>query len=281
MVKKLLPILLVLLLLPVIVLADAQVIDDARLFSASEVARMNEIIARIEAEHQVDMVVLTTYDVPNDYSESMWHIRDYADDFYDRGGYGMGEDFSGMLILLDMNNRAIWLSTGGVMIDYITDAREEDIIDRAYSSLSYGRYGDAMITALNRVEYYMNKGRQEGSFRYDEVTGQRVSGYYNTLTTAEMGIAALAGGSVALVIFLTVNGSYNLRGSTYSYDRAANATVHLTKDEEVFVRQFTQRTPRHTPTNSGGSRGGGMRSGGSGVHRSSGGRSHGGGGRRF
>ena len=53
-------------------------------------------------------------------------------DFYDNGGYGMGEDFSGMLILLDMNNRVMWLSTGGVMIDYITDAREESILDRAY-----------------------------------------------------------------------------------------------------------------------------------------------------
>lgn len=280
MVKKLLPIMIVLLLLPVIVLADAQVIDKANLFAAGEVSRMNEIIARIEDRHQVDMVVLTTYDVPDDYSESMWRIRDYADDYYDNGGYGMGPDFSGMLILLDMNNRAIWLSTGGVMIDCITDMREEDIIDRAYSSLSYGRYGDAIIAALSRVEYYMDKGRQEGSFRYDEASGERLSGYFNTLTGAELGIAALVGGGAALVIFLSVNGSYSLHGSTYSYDRASNSTVVLTRDDEVFVRQFTQRTPRHTPTSSGGS-GGGMRSGGSGVHRSSGGRSHGGGGRRF
>ena len=279
MVKKLLPILIVLLMLPVIVLAQSQVIDNANLFSATEESRMVEIIEQIETEHQVDMVVLTTYDVPKDYSESMWRVRDYADDYYDNGGYGMGPDFSGMLILLDMNNRVIWLSTGGVMIDYITDAREEDIIDRAYNSLTYGRYGDAMIAALSRVEYYMNKGRQEGSFRYDEVTGQRLSGYYNTLTTAEFGIAALAGGGAALVIFLTVNGNYSLQGSTYTYDRSANTSVVLTKDEETFVRQFTRRTPRHTATQHSG--GGGGRSGGSGVHRSSGGRSHGGGGRRF
>ncbi len=279
MVKKLLPILLALLFLPVIVLADAQVIDSANLFSASDVNRMNEIITRIEAEHQVDMVILSTCDTPDDYSESMWRVRDYADDYYDNGGYGMGPDFSGMLILLDMNNRVIWLSTAGVMIDCITDAREEDILDRAYSYLSDGRYGDAMAAALSRVEHYMNKGRQEGSFRYDEVTGQRLSGYYNTLTGAEIGVAALVGGGVALVMYLSINSSYNLHGSTYSYDGASNTSVELTKDEEVFVRQFTQRTPRHTAASSGGS--GGNRSGGSGVHRSSGGRSHGGGGRRF
>lgn len=280
MVRKLIPALLLLLLLPVMALADTQVIDDAGLFNASEIARMNAIISDIEEKHQVDVVVLTTRSVPDDYSESMWRVRDYADDCYDNGGYGMGEDNSGMLILLDMNNRVMWLSTGGVMIDYITDSREEDILDRAYAYLSYGDYGDAMIAALNRVEAFMEKGREEGTFRYDEVTGERIGGIYNALTTGEIGFAAIAGGAVALVIFLSVSGSYNLRGSTYSYDRNANSSVVLTADDEVFVRQFSTRTPRNTGSH-GPRSGGGGRSGGSGVHRSSGGFSHGGGGRRF
>ena len=277
MVKKIL-IALMLLLLPAIALADAQVIDDANLFSASEIARMEELIAGVEREHQIDLAVLSTYDVPTDYSESMWKIRDYADDYYDKGGFGMGEDFSGMLILLDMNNRAMWLSTGGVMIKYINDDREEVILDDAYAYLSSGRYGEAVIAALNRTARYMDKGRAEGTFLYDEATGKRLSGIYNALTTGEIGVAACAGGAAALVMWLSVSGSYNLSGSTYSYDRSANTSVKLIKDEEVFVRQFTTRKPRNTG-NSGGSSG--SRSGGSGVHRSSSGRSHGGGGRRF
>ena len=277
MVKKLLPILLALLLLPVIVLADAQVIDSANLFSASDVNRMNEIITRIEAEHQVDMVILSTYDTPDDYSESMWRVRDYADDYYDNGGYGMGPDFSGMLILLDMNNRAIWLSTGGVMIEYINDMREEAILDRAYDHLSYGGYASGVQAALERVEYYLNKGRAEGTFLYDEATGQRLSGMYNALTTNEIMLAGCAAAAAALVVYLCVHGSYNLTGSTYSYDVSSNASVRLTRDDERFVRQFVTRAPRNTTTHSSG----GGRSGGSGVHRSSGGRSHGGGGRRF
>ena len=281
MVRKL-TLLLLLFLLPMMALADEQVIDNANLFSTSEVSRMNESIARVEKEHQVDLVVLSTYAVPDDYSESMWRVRDYADDFYENGGYGMGDDFSGMLILLDMNNRVMWLSTGGVMIDYITDSREEGILDVAYSYLSSGRYGEAMIAALNRTENYMNKGRAEGTFRYDEVTGKRLSGVYNALTSGETMLAAVAGGAVALVFWLSIHGSYNLRGSTYSYDRSANTSVTLTRDDEVFVRQFSRRTPRNTGSHGApGGRGGGRPVGGSGVHRSSGGRSHGGGGRRF
>ena len=281
MVRKLLPALLILLLLPVIALAGEQVIDNANLFTASEISRMNDAISRIERNHQVDMVVLTTYDVPTDYSEEMRRVRSYADDYYDNGGYGMGPDFSGMLILLDMNNRVMWLSTGGVMIEYINDYREEDILDRAYAYLSYGSYGSAINAALSRVEYYMNKGREEGTFLYDEVTGERLSGIHNALTTGEIGVAGLAGGGIALAIFLCVSGSYNLRGSTYSYDRGANTSVTLTQDDEVFVRQFSRRSPRNTGNHGSSGSGGVRRSGGSGVHRSSSGRSHGGGGGKF
>ena len=277
MVKKLL-VLLAILLLPALALADGQVIDNAGLFTPDDVLTMEAIIGRIENDHQVDMVVLTTYDVPDDYSESMWRIRDYADDFYDNGGYGMGPDYSGMLILLDMNNRAMWLSTGGVMIEYINDSREEAILDDAYAYLSVGRYGEAMIAALNRTAYYMDKGRAEGTFLYDEATGKRLGGIYNALTSGEIGVAAAVGAGAALIFFLSISGSYNLSGSTYSYDRSANASVKLTRDEETYVTQFITRRPRHTESSSSGSSG---RSGGSGVHRSSSGRSHGGGGRRF
>ena len=279
MVRKLLPVLLILLMLPAIALADVQVIDDANLFNANEVTQMIDTIARIERNHQVDIVVLTTNDVPTDYSEEMWRVRNYADDYYDNGNYGMGPDNSGMLILLDMHNRVMWLSTGGVMIEYINDSREEAILDDAYAYLSYGSYGSAMIAALDRVERYMNKGREEGTFLYDEVTGERLSGIYNALTSGEMGVAGLAGGGLALVIYMSVSGSYNLKGSTYSYDRNANTSVRLTKDDETFVRQFSRRALRNT--GNGGHSGGGGRSGGSGVHRSSGGVRHGGGGRRF
>ena len=277
MVKKMLAALLVL-LLPLVALADEQVIDRIGLFTADEISRMNAIIQQIEEDHQVDMVVLATSDVPTDYSESMYRVRDYADNFYDQGGYGMGEDFSGMLILLDMHNRVMWLSTGGMMIEYINDSREEAILDDAYSYLSSGRYGEAMIAALNRTSRYMDKGREEGTFLYDEVTGKRLSGIYNALTSGEMLLAGLVGAVAAFVFWLSVNGSYNLSGSTYTYDRNSNTAVTLTKDDEVFVRQFSRRAVRNTGSHGGS---GGGRSGGSGVHHSSGGRSHGGGGRRF
>lgn len=274
--KWLLAALLLALLIPAAALAEGQVIDNAGLFTASETAEMQTIIQRVEDAHQVDLVVLTSNDVPYDPSESMYRIRDYADDFYDNGGYGMGPDNSGMLILLDMRNRAVWLSTGGVMISYINDYREEEILDACYDDLHGNRYGKGIIDALKKTEQFMNRGREEGTFLYDEVTGERLSGIHNALTTAEMGIGLIVGIGVAAVFVSSVRGAYELRGSTYSYDRSANASIAFTRDEEHYLRQIVSRRARSQDSSSGGGR-----SGGSGVHRSSSGASHGGGGRRF
>ena len=96
-------------------------------------------------------------------------------------------------------------------------------------------------------------------------------------------IAAAVGLVVAVVMYTSVSGKYNLKGSTYRYDRGANTDCQFTKNEEQYLRQSTN-VMRHA-TNNGGRSGGGYSGGssrGSSVHRSSGGRSHGGGvGRRF
>lgn len=281
MVKKLMLLLAIAMLFCGNAIADVQVIDDAHLFSASEIESISDVIDRIERNHQMDMVVLTTTNTPTDYSESLYRVRDYADDFYDQGGYGMGEDFSGMLFLIDMNNRVMWISTGGVMIEYINDSREEAILDAAEMYVRNGMYGTAAQRAMEQTERFLIKGREEGTFLYDEVTGKRLGGIYNALTSAEMGVGLIAGVIAAAIMLFSVKGSYSLSGSTYSYDLEGNSSVELTQDEKQYLRQHVTRRARTTSTSSGGRSGGSGFSGGSGVHRSSAGRSHGGGGRRF
>lgn len=281
MVKRILCMLLLALMLPCAALANNEmVIDDAGLFTVFEIGDMETIIQRIEAEYQMDIAVLTTYDVPSSYSDYV--IQDYADTYFEQHGYGLGEDEAGLLYMIDMTNRAPCISTSGVMIDYINDDRLETLFNVSYDDLAVGDYGRAAVAVLQYLERFLEEGRLEGSFRYDAETGQRLSGLYNALTGTEMLIAAAVGLVAALVMFSSVNGTYNLKGSTYRYDASSNASCRFTKDDEQFLRQSTN-VIRHTSNNGGRSGGGGISSGrGSSVHRSSGGRSHGGGvGRRF
>lgn len=274
MVKRMLCLLAVVSLLPCAAFASAQVVDDASLFTTSEIAQMEEIIQRIAEAYQMDVVVLTTYDVPKTYSD--YPIQDYADLYYEQHGYGLGEDGAGLLYMIDMTNRAPCISTSGVMIDYITDSRLERLFDVSASSLSAGRYGQAALRLLEQLESYLQEGRQEGSFRYDAVTGQRLSGLYNKLTQGELLLSALCGCGVALFMYLTVHAKYNLKGSTYTYDAATNTRCRTTKATEHFIRE-KRTVVRHDQSGGGHHGGGGSGGQGSSVHTSSGGGSHGGG----
>lgn len=276
MVRKMLRALCVLLILmlPVCAAAESRVFDEADLFSSVEISELENRIAWIQQAYQVDVVVLTSYDAP--YNRSL----DYADLYYENGGFGMGEDDAGLLYFIDMNNRVPTISTTGVMIDYITGSRLEDLLDVGYDELRCGEYGDAALAVLDRLEDFMHDGREEGSFRYDAQTGQRLSGLYNRLTLAEFAIAALIACTVAILFVVTVQARYSLKGGAYRYDVEGNASRELTRDEETFLRQHVTRTVHHqNPPGGHGGSGGGR---GSAVHRSSSGRTHGGGsGRRF
>lgn len=274
MVKRMLCLLALVLFLPCAAFASNRVIDEAGLFSPDEISQMEEIIQRIADEYQMDAVVLTTCDVPATYSDAP--IQDYADLYYENNGFGLGDDKAGLLYMIDMTNRAPCISTSGVMIDYITDDRLESLFDTSADYLSAGQYGKAAIKLLNRLERFLEEGRKEGSFRYDAETGKRLSGLYNTLTQSEMIIAGVCGAAVALFMYFTVSGRYNLQGSTYSYDQHANTDCQITDANEQFKRE--KRTVVRRASNGGnGPHSGGAGGGGSSVHTSSSGGSHGGG----
>lgn len=281
MVKKLLGLMTacLLLLLPCAALAEARVFDDADLFTASEIQELEAYIDKLREDYQMDVAVLTSMDAPLNRS------LDYADAFYESYGLGMGKDEAGFLFFIDMRNRVPTIYTYGVMIDYITDHRLETLLDAGYDDLARGRYGSAAMDVLRQLNVYLRQGREAGSFRYDAVTGERLTGLYNPLTSGEMLIAAIAGLAVAAIFVKSVTGSYQLKGGTYRYNVAGNASRTLTRDEEQFVTQRVTRQVRPpVSTGGGGSHSGGSHSSGHGsaVHHSSGGRSFGGGsGRKF
>ncbi len=268
------------LLLPAFAMAADAVKDEAGLFTTAEISQIRELIGEIRETYQMDAAVLTTRKVPkNRTGESMEETQDYADEYYDRNGFGMGEDGAGILYLIDINNRVLYLSTKGIMIDYISDSRREKLLDAAYEEAGRGNYGQSAIAVLTRLKEILDKGIEEGHFRYDEATGERITGLYNRLTKGEIIFAGVAGFAVIAVIYLSVAAKYGLKRTTYRFDRDTQSSKELRRDDKIFLRQTVTRTRIPRNTGSGGS--GGGHGGGSGVHFSSGGGMHGGGGRHF
>ncbi|MCL2496737.1 MAG: TPM domain-containing protein, partial [Clostridiales bacterium] len=202
-----------------------------------------------------------------------------ADDFYDTGGFGLDEEHSGCLFYLNMaggeGNRAYHLSTTGMMIDYFTDERLNRTLNDCSIHLRSGRYAAAAATALAQAEGYVRAGIPEGQYRYDVLTGRRLTARHKALTAAEMLVSALIALVAGFCYVAIVKRGYRLKGSTYRYAYKTNSALVLTDSDDTYLRSTTTRTPR---SSSGGGGGGGR---GSGVHTGSSGQSHGGGGGRF
>ena len=201
-----------------------------------------------------------------------------ADDFYDQGGFGLDEENSGILYYIDMDDRYHYLSTTGAMIDYMTDARIENAIDEVTRYLSAGAYAQGASQMISIVRQYVRAGIPEGQYRYDVVTGQRLTARHKALTKNEIILALVIGFAVCLIYVACVRSRYSLKGSTYHYSYQDNGAMKLTDQEDTYLRTTTTRVRKPDPPENTGSHGGG---GGSGVHTSSSGTSHGGGGGHF
>lgn len=76
---------------------DQRVFDQAGLWNQEEISRLESRIRELRDQMKMDVVLVTTSDAQGKTS------RDYADDFYDQGGFGTRKDCSGVLYLIDLD----------------------------------------------------------------------------------------------------------------------------------------------------------------------------------
>ncbi len=93
------------------------VYDDAALLTPEEIETLESELDAAGEKTGWNMLMLTTDDTNGKTTQ------EYADDFFD----AIAENGDGVALLIDMQNREICISTGGIAIRYLTDARIEDI----------------------------------------------------------------------------------------------------------------------------------------------------------
>ncbi len=250
--------------LPVLA-AKELVIDEAGLLTQSQIEDLNDRLNSLSNEFNMDIVITTTNDTDGKSS------REYADDYFDYNGFGVGPDYDGILFLIDMDNREVYISTTGIGIRYLTDQRIERVLDEVFESgLADGDYYGASIGFINGTEKYLRGGIPSNQHIVEEKV--------NKLTTADVIIALIGGLGVGGAFVVSVKSGYKMKnpGNPFSYSN--NSIVNIATTEDRLVDTFvTHRIiPKPKPSS-----GGGSSTGRSTVHRSSSGRSHGGGGRKF
>lgn len=254
-----------------------RVFDQAGLFTTDERASLEARIASMRERIGMDIVIVTTDDADGKSS------RDYADDYYDYHGFGVGGQASGALFLIDMDNREIYISTAGAMIRFLTDQRIDAMLDHGYESVAAAEYGAAADVFLEDLENNYNRGIPDGQYNYDAETGE--ISVYRSIQIHEALLALAVAGICAGGACYRVKREYAMKkeraqGSNYLYAYRTQSHFALTEQNDRFLTQsVTHRVIPRSENQGHGSGHGGF--GQSTTHHSSGGRSHGGGGRKF
>ena len=265
---------------------QTRVFDQAGLFSETEIIQLEEKIAQCRKSTKMDVVIVSAY------ADGERSAEEYADDYYDYGGFGVGKKASGVLLLYYMDGPGqpggeCYISTTGTMINMLTDERIESILDDVYGDLGNRDFAGATEHFLEDVKAYVKEGVESGQYTYDRDTGEIVR--YHSIRLYEVAIAVVIAGILAGSVCLDIKKRYAMKQSSrevsnslqaYRADCAFCFSVAGDKMVNKYVRSVP--IPRNTSSGSGGRGHSGSSSAGrSTIHTSSSGRSHGGGGRRF
>lgn len=223
---------------------------------------LEEEIQALRSQLQIDIVLVTTDD-----TEGLTP-RQYADDFYDYNNFGYDEPRGdGVLMLIDMDHREVYISTCGKAIWYFTDERIDLALDAIAPKLTDGEYDEACETFLSLTEEFMTHAADEPlsyGFRLKLMLREH---WFMTLVIAAVLTA------ITLGVLAHNKAMDKVSASVYLSPKDG---FQIDQKVDQYLNEFT--THRKIPRNEGRSGGGG---GGSSTHSSSSGTSHGGGGRSF
>ena len=229
------------------------IVDGADVLSETEEQALLTTLEAIRADHDFDVVILTVESLNGEWPEV------YADDYYDYNGYS----YDGVLLLVCPESGDGHISTSGYGITAITDAGIEVITDDISSDLSWDNYYSAFETYANYCDEFVDRALEGDPFDYDDIPKEPFSIAKSIILSLIIGFA------FALVIVLVMKSQLkSVAFKENASEYVKRGSMNLTHSRDLYLYSRVTRTPK-------------PKDNGSGTHRSSSGRSHGGGSFKF
>lgn len=267
--------------------SPSKIVDDAGLLTDDEAAKLEEKARTLADIYKMDVVIVTVWSLDGKSSEA------YADDYFDYNGYGIGDDYSGVLLLLSMEYRDWAISTTGNAMYALTDYGIQSVFSSISSYLSEDEYYLAFDSYLDALEPYFqayatedpidgNTSSYDGPGTYipgsrDEIVYYPEQSNFNQYVKKFL-VALVIGIIVAAVVLLIMRSRMNTakpQKGARSYMMPGSYSLNRQQDLFLYSQLRKVRRSENNSSNCGG------HGGGSSIHRSSSGRSHGGGHGKF
>jgi uncharacterized protein len=236
--------------------AQKRVVDNAGLLSGSEISQLESLAAQIASTYDFDLVIVSETNIGS--ASPM----DYADDYFDYNGYGLGKDRDGCLFLQVTESRDYWFSTSGrgikILNSYAFNKLESDAVDFLRKDDPAGAYRTFI------ADWEMFLALEAGGRNFNFVTENAIYFYFGAWL-------------VSLIIALAAVGIMKAKLNAVHPKTEADSfiipgSLAFSLKQDSFLYSTVSKTERSDSSSSGG---------GSGSHTSSSGRSHGGGGGRY
>ncbi|WP_054639218.1 TPM domain-containing protein [Lactococcus fujiensis] len=180
----------------------------------------------------------------------------------------IGAGQNGVVLLIDMGQREVYLWGTGNMEFYLTQSRINSALDDIQPNLTNQTYTQAIVDYFEHVQSAVRDGVPGGrKYSVNEETGKIT--FYHQFKIEYVAFAAFIALIIPGLFAWSIQRRYQMKDSSAKvrYNLNQNSQLNLTNQQDLLVNRFV--TTRHIPrnNNSGGFGGGGM-SGGSGGGRS-------------
>lgn len=236
-----------------------RLVDDAELLTNSEETSLLDRIDEVSKDYKCDIVIVTVDSLGDKTS------TEYADDFFDYNGYGFGDTYDGILLLVSMEERDWAISTTGYGIEVFTDAGLDYIEDEFIPYLSKGEYAKSFNCFVDCCEKFLIQAENGNPYDIDNMP-------IKLLELKYIPIAIIIGFIIATIVVSVMKSSLtSVRNQKAAANYMRNGSMKITNQRDSFLYKNVSKIKRDTSSSSsGGHRGG------SSTHRSSSGKSHGG-----
>jgi len=249
----LMAVLLLTLIIPVSAAEYSRLVDAADLLTDSEEQTLLKKLDTVSETWHMDVVIVTTDSLDG------FTPTQYADDFFDYLGYGMGSGRDGILLLVSMEERDWAISTHGAGIRAFTDAGQEYITDQVVPYLSDGEYYEAFSLFSDLCDDFIRQATEDRP--YD--TGNLPKGPFNFVLA--LLICLGVGLVVALIVTCIMRSQLkSVRSQSAAAEYVKPGSLQVTEARDLFLYHNISRRPKPKPSS------------GSSTHRSSSGSTHGG-----
>ena len=236
------------------------VVDEAGILSDAQVAELEDMALGIAERHDFGVYLVTI----DDYTEYGYEIEDAAEYIYDQMDLGLGNDRSGLLLLMSMKDRSYDLDAYGrgntAFTDYGKEVLAREFLGNFRNDDWYGGFKDYYTVAENYLvraeegdpidyrpeteDYYYQESRSQSLF-------DRVKESLPTTLLIMIPLGLILAG---VGISSEKKRMNNIHLATEAGNYVQDSRINFNRNRDVYTHSTTRRIRINTQSNSGGGR---------------------------